>query len=263
MGIDCRFMIGGLEKWLVEGRPLTGLQARTLDDLRALPPYRNQGVLLDTPEVRDLVEKENAIFVDLRYPGEFAHRSHSGRRSTSPSARRRRTRLRAKIAQLPRKPIIIPCYDRRSCFYRRGARARARRAAGHDFRGRYTVPWDYFVRAKPRPYHPEVAGSKNETWWDKAASWRSPARVRTVGRSRRLHAAILLLAAVSRLLVLPVSLKAERDQIRSRALQDEVEAMKAAYADDPEASRPRDAGLLPPPRLHAGAQSARRSCSCR
>ena len=48
MGIDCRFLVGGLEKWLVEKRPLTGLKARTLDDLRAVPTHRNQSVLLDT-----------------------------------------------------------------------------------------------------------------------------------------------------------------------------------------------------------------------
>src|SRR3954451_18377047 len=44
MGIDCRFLVGGLEKWLVEQRPLTGWNARTLDDLRALPKHRNQRV---------------------------------------------------------------------------------------------------------------------------------------------------------------------------------------------------------------------------
>ena len=48
MGIDCRFLVGGLEKWLVEKRPLTGLNARTLADLRAVPAHRNQSVLLDT-----------------------------------------------------------------------------------------------------------------------------------------------------------------------------------------------------------------------
>ena len=71
MGIDCRFLIGGLEKWLVEKRPLTGLKARTLSDLRAVPAHRNQSVLLDTNQVRELMEKENAVFVDARYPGEF------------------------------------------------------------------------------------------------------------------------------------------------------------------------------------------------
>ena len=24
--------------------------------------------------------------------------------------------------------------------------------AGYDFRGRYTVPWEYFIASEPRPY---------------------------------------------------------------------------------------------------------------
>jgi rhodanese-related sulfurtransferase len=52
MGIDCRFKVGGLEKWLVEKLSLTGLKDRTIADLRGLRPYRNQKALLDTPIVR-------------------------------------------------------------------------------------------------------------------------------------------------------------------------------------------------------------------
>jgi 3-mercaptopyruvate sulfurtransferase SseA len=57
MGIDCRYLIGGLEKWIVEQRPLTGLNVRSLADLRAVPKHRNQSVLLDTTEVRKLLDK--------------------------------------------------------------------------------------------------------------------------------------------------------------------------------------------------------------
>ena len=94
MGIDCRFLVGGLEKWLVEKRSLTGLNARTLDDLRALPSYRNQTVLLDTPDVHKLVAEDGAIFVDVRYPGEFAIRRIARARSTCRSVRRRPRRSR-------------------------------------------------------------------------------------------------------------------------------------------------------------------------
>ena len=79
MGIDCRFLVGGLEKWLVEKRPLTGLNARTLSDLRAVPAHRNQSVLLDTEQVRDLLDKEGAVFVDIRYPGRVQERSPAER----------------------------------------------------------------------------------------------------------------------------------------------------------------------------------------
>ena len=39
MGIDAKFVVGGLEKWLVEGRDMTGLSARDLASLRAVPDY--------------------------------------------------------------------------------------------------------------------------------------------------------------------------------------------------------------------------------
>jgi rhodanese-related sulfurtransferase len=39
LGIPCRFMVGGLEKWVVEGRPMSGLATRSLAKLRALPDY--------------------------------------------------------------------------------------------------------------------------------------------------------------------------------------------------------------------------------
>src|SRR5262245_28472821 len=99
MGIDCRFLVGGLEKWLVEKRSLTGLNARTLDDLRALPSYPNQTVLLDTPVVHNLVAEDGAIFVDVRYRGEFESGALPGAinlpiRPTPTEA------LKARIAQL-------------------------------------------------------------------------------------------------------------------------------------------------------------------
>ncbi len=71
-GIDCRFIKGGLEKWLTEGRKLDGFSARSVDELRAIPDYPNHSTLLDTQEVRRLVAEDGAIFIDVRYPGEFA-----------------------------------------------------------------------------------------------------------------------------------------------------------------------------------------------
>ncbi|HRD86494.1 MAG TPA: rhodanese-like domain-containing protein, partial [Rubrivivax sp.] len=62
----------------VEGRKMTGLENRTLDALRAVPDFPNARTLLDTKEVKNLVDNEGAIFVDLRYPGEFAQRHIPG-----------------------------------------------------------------------------------------------------------------------------------------------------------------------------------------
>ena len=115
MGIDCSFMIGGIEKWLVERRPLTGYRVRTLKDLRALPAYPNQAVLLDTPDVRRLVSQDNAIFLDPRLPGEFT----AGHLPGAINFTLRQTpqaQIPDKVNSIPKKPIIIPCYDRRSVF---------------------------------------------------------------------------------------------------------------------------------------------------
>lgn len=72
LGIDCRCMVGGLEKWIVEGRDMTGMSVRNLAELRAITNYPNRNTLLDTAQVKSLVEKERAVLVDIRYPTDFA-----------------------------------------------------------------------------------------------------------------------------------------------------------------------------------------------
>ena len=230
MGIDCRFMTGGIEKYLTERKPLTGKRIRTLKDLRALPAYPGQTVLLDTPDVRELVEKEGAIFVDPRLAGEFRYSHIPG--SYNFSLRQTpEDQIAKKVAEIPFKPIIIPCNDRRSCFYGEALGLQLSRG-GHDVRGRYTVPWDYFVKTPTRPFIQKWLDELNQTWWDKAVIFVATG-LRPVADHAGLLIAILLLAAVSRLLVLPVSVKAERDQIASRDLEPELASIKAKYADDP------------------------------
>src|ERR1041385_8216839 len=166
-GIDCRFMVGGLEKWLVEKRSLTGLNARTLDDLRALPSYPNQSVLLDTPDVHKLVAEQGAIFVDVRYPAEFATGALPGAISL-PIRPTPSEALKARIAQLPHKPVVAPCYDRRSCFFAEVLGLELTRA-GYDYRGKYTLPWEYVLPSTPRPYIQEWLDEAHRSWWTKAS----------------------------------------------------------------------------------------------
>ncbi len=232
MGIDCRFLVGGLEKWLVEQRPLSGLNARTLSDLRAVPEHRNQTVLLDTNQVRELVEHEDAIFVDVRYPGEFATDRLPDAINLpirpTPSAD-----LKAKIAQLPHKPIIAPCYDRRSCFFGEVLGLELDRA-GYDYRGRYTVPWEYFIASEPRPYIKTWLAEANKGWFDKGAELLAGV-LSPIADHIGLILTIILLACVSRLLILPFAVKAERDQIRSREAASEMDDIKLRLKDDPAA----------------------------
>jgi rifampicin phosphotransferase len=230
MGIDCSFMIGGIEKWLVERRPLTGYRVRTLKDLRALPAYPNQAVLLDTPDVRRLVSVDNAIFLDPRLPGEFA----AGHLPDAINFTLRQTpldQIPEKVHSIPKRPIIIPCYDRRSCFYGEALGLEMSRA-GYDYRGRYTLPWEYFIKPKPRPFVQAWLNELNQSYWDKGVVLM--ARVVRAGSDYvGLPIAILVLALLSRLLVLPVSLKAERDQIVARTFAPEVDAIKARFRADP------------------------------
>jgi rhodanese-related sulfurtransferase/membrane protein insertase Oxa1/YidC/SpoIIIJ/phosphohistidine swiveling domain-containing protein len=230
MGIDCRFTIGGIEKWLVERRPLAGRNARTLKDLRAVPPYRNQAVLLDTPDVHRLVNEDKAIFVDARLPGEFAAGHLPG--AVNVTLRQlAKEAIPAAINAVPKQPIIIPCYDRRSCFYSEALGLEFARA-GYDFRGRYTVPWDYFIKPPMKPHVQQWLDELNQTWWDKGVVLLSGA-LRWTADHIGFLLSVLLLAALSRLLILPISWKAERDQIASRELAPQVAGLKAKLADDP------------------------------
>jgi rhodanese-related sulfurtransferase/membrane protein insertase Oxa1/YidC/SpoIIIJ/phosphohistidine swiveling domain-containing protein len=229
MGIDCRFMVGGLEKWFAEHRPLGDGKATSLADFRSLPPYTNKTVLLDTPDVHALVD-EGAVFVDVRYPGEFAA-YHLPAAIDLPIRPTVGDELRARIAALPHRPIIAPCYDRRSCFYAQILGYEVTQA-GYDFRGRYTLPWDYFVPPPPRPYILEYLGKLHESWWAKLVDLVA-VYVNKFANYAGFLTAIILLAAVSRLLVLPFSMKAERDQIISRNLAHRIEELKRRLESDP------------------------------
>src|SRR5665213_2885706 len=230
MGIDCRFLVGGLEKWLVEKRPLTGLRARTLDDLRALSAYPNQATLLDTPQVRDLVKSESVVFVDPRYPGEFAS-GHLPNAINLPVRPTPTEQLKDKLSSLPKKPIVVPCYDRRSCFFGEVLGLELSRR-GYDYRGRYTTPWEYFVKGEPRPYIKEWLAEAHKGYFQKAAEWLAGV-LSLVAAGIGLLLTIALLAGLSRLFILPFAVKAERDQIKAREASAEMDDIKVRFKDNP------------------------------
>ena len=126
------------------------------------------------------------------------------------------------IAKLPKRPIIMPCYDRRGCFFAEVLGYELTKA-GHEVRGRYTLPWEYFV-ARARPPHVEAwIDENNKSLWARVRSLCSPACCLRSRSGPASWPSIVLLAFISRLLVLPFSLKAERDQIRARAAADELD----------------------------------------
>ena len=230
MGIDTKFMVGGLEKWIVEGRDMDGLSARDLASLRAIPDYPNRNTLLDTEQVKAMIEKEKAILVDIRYPTDFAGSHIDG--AINLSLRRMPTEvMNEHIAELPKRPIIMPCYDRRGCFFAEVLGYELTKA-GHDVRGRYTLPWEYFVARGRPPHVEEWIAENNKSVFAKSAHYVAGA-MSAVSQWTGVVAVIALLALISRLLVLPFSLKAERDQIRARAAADEMESLKSRLKDDP------------------------------
>ena len=232
-GYPCRFVIGGYEKWITEGHPLALAGARQPRELRGIPDYRNKDTLLDTPEVLELVKKEQAIFVDVRYPGEFEKQHLPGainvtiRRMTSDE---QLDRLKA----LPRRPIIAPAYDRRSSFFALILGLKLTRL-GYDYRGRYTVPHEFTL---PRPDKPYVARWKAEQQKNTLLGIAAAPLQTSLDWLRvklgHLGLAILSLVLFLRLLVLPVSLKAERDQSVQRGLAPTVKALKDKLGADPQ-----------------------------
>lgn len=229
-GIDCRFLVGGLEKWIVEGRRSGGFYRASLRDVRALPDYPNAKRLLDTAEVIAAVRDEGAIFVDMRYPGEFDAGHLPGavnipmRRMTSPD-------VAAAISGLPRRPVIVPCYDRRSCFFGE-VMGLALTRAGHTFLGRYTVPWDYAVPRSPPPHVAQAMAAMQVGWWSRAADALADG-VTWLAGLWGLPLVVAGLALLSRLIVLPLSLKAERDQMVAARIDGQMQALKVRYGDDP------------------------------
>jgi rhodanese-related sulfurtransferase len=231
MGIDCSFIRGGIEKWIVEGRPFTDPKVGTLSNLRSLPAFPNSATLLDTGQARQLIEDDKATVIDVRYPGAF-EMAHLPGAINIPIRATASDELARRIAELPKdRPVVAACYDRRSCFSSQVLGLEMARA-GFDFRGRYTLPWEYF---KAKPAKPHIAAwlaeQRRGPWQrgiDIVAGW-----LKSLDHQIGLVLAILLAAIASRLLVLPISLKAERDQIVMRAQADAFAELKSSLKHDP------------------------------
>ena len=74
-------------------------------------------------------------------PGDYALHSLPGSINI-PIRKLPTTDMEEVLSTLPKKPIIAPCYDKRSCFYGTIIGLRLHRL-GFDFRGRYTVPHEF------------------------------------------------------------------------------------------------------------------------
>ena len=233
-GKSCSFMVGGYEKWMTESRPVEGGAADGGDELRAIADYPNREVLLDTPDVHALVAEEGAEFVDVRYPDDFVADHLPGAHNLTMRALPTDA-LEERIAALPDAPLVAACYDKRSCFYSEVIGLRLTRA-GKDYRGRYTVPHEYYL--------PSAGGVRAHV-----AAWRAsnekltaaslvtrPARAlvdRLADAFGGPVAGLLALVVLVRLVLFPLAAKAERDTRVQRSLAGRVARLADDFEDDP------------------------------
>ncbi|WP_237029049.1 PEP/pyruvate-binding domain-containing protein [Phaeobacter porticola] len=231
MGIDCSFIAGGIEKWIVEGRDFSDKDVKTLSDLRAIPDYPGRDVLLSTADFTELTNSEDLQIVDTRYPGDF-DAGHLPDAVNIPIRKMTTADLMQRISELdPTKPTIAACYDRRSCFMSQVLGLELAQK-GFDFRGRYTLPWEYFIAPKPKPHVQAWLADQQSGLWDKAITALAAALLWVHAHSHILLG-LFVLSLVTRILILPVALKSERDQITTNNTADEMKALKDRLADDP------------------------------
>jgi membrane protein insertase Oxa1/YidC/SpoIIIJ/rhodanese-related sulfurtransferase/phosphohistidine swiveling domain-containing protein len=229
--IQCRFMIGGYEKWVAEGRPLDNEVPRT-GEIRDIPDYPNKWTLLDTPDVMKLVKEREVLFVDVRYPGEF-DQAHLPGAVNLTMRRMLKDELEAALSSLEKKPIIVPCYDKRSSFYAMILGLRLHRL-GHEFLGRYTVPHEFVAETKEKDFVLQwKENQKGKTLLGMASRPLDGILAWLTGATGHLALGIALLVVLLRAIILPWTVKAERDQVVQAKVSPEVKALKARIGGDP------------------------------
>ncbi|MBK7644576.1 MAG: YidC/Oxa1 family membrane protein insertase [Planctomycetes bacterium] len=243
-GYDCRFMIGGYEKWLSEDRPLADAEHRSAGDLRQVPAYENRDTLLDTPDVLALMEQGEIQFVDVRYPGEYEQLGHLPGAINLPFRKLKTPDLEAQLTALPKKPIVVACYDKRSSFYGLVTGLRLSRL-GYTYLGRYTTPETFPSLSKDKPHVAAWKARHSERTLLSLASAPLASAIGTLARELgSLALAIVLIALALRLLVLPLTLRADRDRVVQWGLKPELARIEREHADDPAERSRLTLGLL-------------------
>ncbi|MFK8081280.1 MAG: PEP/pyruvate-binding domain-containing protein [Granulosicoccus sp.] len=234
-GKQCNFMMGGYEKWLTESRPLSSSVDLTMEDLRQLPDFKNKDLLLDTPDVHKLVQEEGAGFIDVRYPNDFV-KGHLPDAVNITMRALSSAALAERIASLEDKPYIAACYDKRSCFYGQLIGLRLERA-GLDFRGRYTVPHEYYIPKSSSRAHVQ-AWQANQQQLTLASFIVTPMQNilnKLVDLTGHYALALLAIVLIIRLILLPLSLKAERDTRVQKSLAGRIADIKDELGEHPRA----------------------------
>ncbi|MEO6594661.1 MAG: PEP/pyruvate-binding domain-containing protein [Planctomycetota bacterium] len=233
-GISTHFMVGGYEKWVAEYRAMTGQRADGAE-IRATPDYPQKQILLDTPVALDLFTAHGAVFVDVRYPEDFA-RGHLPGAINMPLRKMRYDEAEAALRALPARPIIAACYDKRSSFYGLLLGLKLHRM-GADFRGRYTVPHEFTLPTAEAAWVARWKEDREGTTLFGLVGASVGSLITWFADRMGLLLAILVLVLLLRTAMLPFSLYSERDQWAQRRLAPKFASWKQQWAHDPDVWR--------------------------
>ena len=226
-GMPCKFVVGGYEKWISEDRPI---EAENRQELREIADYPNKNILLDTPEVQTLVKEKGAIFVDVRYPGDFdlGHLPHA---VNIPARKLTVEENDKQINSLPKKPIIAACYDKRSCFYSVIMGLRLHRH-GYDYLGRYTVPHEYIEVQTQKDHVQQWNINNDQTILGKFSIPLYNLLNYIYQKVGYLPLGILITVLLLRILIFPLTFKGERDQVILKDIAPSLKKLKEKYNND-------------------------------
>ncbi len=230
-GLETRFMIGGYEKWMAEGRVLDVVSGDR-QNLREIPDYENRDKLLETKEVQDLVQNQEAVFVDVRYPSEFEGNHLPGALNLTVRAEPSHS-LQQKISALPDRPVIGVCYDRRSCFYSQILGLKISRQ-GYTFAGRFTVPHEYTVpvTGKTKQYVADWQAQNQASLFGLLQMKLGEKVSLLVESTGSIILTLFILALAVRVLLLPLFLKMERDRLVLKRLAPTMLRIKKRHSHD-------------------------------
>ena len=200
-----------------------------------LPDFANKNVLLDTPEVHQLVDQHGAQFIDVRDADAFVS-NHLPKAVHIPVNALSSARLSQRISTLRGGPYIAACYDKRSCFHSQVVGLQLQQA-GLDFLGRYTVPHEYYIDAASGD------GSLQERAQDPQALTLASYLLKPlrsvldylVDITGHYVPALISLVLLVHLLLLPLTIKAVRDARVQRALSKRITHLKEELSNHPRA----------------------------
>ena len=231
-GMELYFLIGGYEKWIAEEREMKIPDDVARGELRDLATYPNKDVLLSTEEMLVLHDEGDVTVIDVRYPKDF-ERSHIAGAINLPLRAMPTEEMWSRLRGLPAdRRYVVACYDKRSSFYGAILGLRLHRV-DREFVGRYTEPRSFFLPPSAKSY---VAAWQKENETTLLSVVAKPLR----GALRFLNdsvghfgLAVVLLVLGLRFLLLPFSLKSDRDQQVMRSLKPRVDELRERYRDAP------------------------------